>query len=199
MLSSRGWDTCCSINKRAATVSDSIWYRNLWRTRETVQTQVLSSLYLFASTRSNCGHKLQTSVESETGGERERCTQASLWVWHIDKHCSAHRSRFTGHAVFTCGGYAGQPACMPQHWLFVGRNEMITHDYDTNAGKWTCIYTTRTHSFVHSRMKHIDGSHLHPSPACSHLFTTTLDTRYHSLNAAPAADTAASHEVHERA
>jgi len=31
------------------------------------------------------------------------------------------------------------------------------------------------------------------------LFTTTLDTRYHSLNAATAADTAASHEVHERA
>ena len=49
-------------------------------------------------------------------------------------------------------------------------------------------------------MKHTDGSHLHPSPACSHLFTTTLDTRYHHcLNAAPAADTAASHEVHERA
>ena len=31
------------------------------------------------------------------------------------------------------------------------------------------------------------------------LFTTTLDARYHSLNAATAADTAASHEVHERA
>ena len=31
------------------------------------------------------------------------------------------------------------------------------------------------------------------------LFTTTLDARYHSLNAATAADTAASREVHERA
>ena len=30
-----------------------------------------------------------------------------------------------------------------------------------------------------------------------HLFTTTLDARYHSLNTAIAADTAASHEVHE--
>jgi len=24
----------------------------------------------------------------------------------------AHRSRFAGHAVFTCGGYAGQPSCV---------------------------------------------------------------------------------------
>jgi len=31
------------------------------------------------------------------------------------------------------------------------------------------------------------------------LFTTTLDARYHSVNAATAADTAASREVHERA
>ena len=31
------------------------------------------------------------------------------------------------------------------------------------------------------------------------LFTTTLDARYHSLNAATAADTAASREVYERA
>ena len=46
-----------------------------------------------------------------------------------------------------------------------------SHDYDT-AGKW------QPHA---------------------HLFTTTVDTRYHSLNAATAADTAASHEVHERA
>jgi len=30
-----------------------------------------------------------------------------------------------------------------------------------------------------------------------HLFTKMLDTRYHSLNAATAADTAASREVHE--
>jgi len=30
------------------------------------------------------------------------------------------------------------------------------------------------------------------------LFTTTLDARYHSLNAATAADTAASRKVHER-
>ena len=30
-------------------------------------------------------------------------------------------------------------------------------------------------------------------------FTTTVDARYHSLNAATAADTAASRKVHERA
>jgi len=33
----------------------------------------------------------------------------------------AHRSRFTGHTVFTCGGFAGQPACMFTYcygWIF---------------------------------------------------------------------------------
>jgi len=46
----------------------------------------------------------QASGAKQAGRGRGRCTQASLWVWRIDKHCSAHRSRFTGHAVFTCGG-----------------------------------------------------------------------------------------------
>jgi len=63
----------------------------------------------------------QATGAKQAGRGRGRCTQASLWVWHIDKHCSARRSRFTGHAVFTCGGYAGQPACMFTYcygWIF---------------------------------------------------------------------------------
>ena len=37
------------------------------------------------------------------------------------------------------------------------------------------------------------------TPRTVHLFTTMLEARYHSLNAATVADTAASREVQERA
>ena len=132
MLSSRGWDTCCSINKRAATVSDSIWYRNLWRTRETVQTQVLSSLYLFASTRSNCGHKLQTSVGSETGGGRGKGVRRHLSGFDI----LINTARPTGHASL------GTPS---SHAAATPASQRVCHntDYLWAETKWSLMIMTQ--------------------------------------------------------